>query len=177
MPLFVNIFDFESLYKQSHSPTSQAHPVGSIDFDQLLDKGDPSFELLKCRDEFDAITLNYTSGTTGLRKLFYFLVFNITYCSLKCERKYLISAIRKSKRSCDALQRRLSKFFKQSDWTKHAVRMQVFMGFVNYDWAIMTYLFRISDIKRDESINFFFFIDFRYDYSIYSLLPIKRIQK
>ena len=157
MPLFVNIFDFESLYKQSHSPTSQAHPVGSIDFDQLLDKGDPSFELLKCRHEFDAITLNYTSGTTGLRKIFYFSVFNIIYCSLKCERKYLISAIRKSKRSCDALQRRLSKFFKQSDWTKHAVRMQVFAGFVNYDWASMTYLFRNSDIKRDESINLFCF--------------------
>jgi fatty-acyl-CoA synthase len=39
--------------------------VGALEYEELIDKGDPEFEMLKPRDEWDAIALNYTSGTTG----------------------------------------------------------------------------------------------------------------
>ena len=40
-------------------------PLGELDFDALLGEGDPAFEWLQPEDEWDAIALNYTSGTTG----------------------------------------------------------------------------------------------------------------
>ena len=39
--------------------------VGSIDYEQFLSSGDAGFEWLWPADEWDAISLNYTSGTTG----------------------------------------------------------------------------------------------------------------
>ncbi len=39
--------------------------IGSLTYDQLLAEGDSDFEPLRPKDEWDAITLNYTSGTTG----------------------------------------------------------------------------------------------------------------
>jgi fatty-acyl-CoA synthase len=39
--------------------------LGGIEYEELVDEGDPEFEPLKPRDEWDAIALNYTSGTTG----------------------------------------------------------------------------------------------------------------
>jgi fatty-acyl-CoA synthase len=39
--------------------------IGSLTYDQLLDEGDSDFEPLRPNNEWDAITLNYTSGTTG----------------------------------------------------------------------------------------------------------------
>ena len=39
--------------------------VGSMTFDDLLAAGDPDFEWPMPADEWDAISLNYTSGTTG----------------------------------------------------------------------------------------------------------------
>lgn len=39
--------------------------IGSLTYDQLLEEGDSDFEPLRPKDEWDAITLNYTSGTTG----------------------------------------------------------------------------------------------------------------
>jgi fatty-acyl-CoA synthase len=38
---------------------------GELDFEQLLAEGDPHFEWPRPSDEWDAIALNYTSGTTG----------------------------------------------------------------------------------------------------------------
>jgi fatty-acyl-CoA synthase len=38
---------------------------GALDYEALLAEGDPTFEWLRPRDEWDAIALNYTSGTTG----------------------------------------------------------------------------------------------------------------
>jgi len=38
---------------------------GELEFDALLDEGDPDFDWPRPRDEWDAIALNYTSGTTG----------------------------------------------------------------------------------------------------------------
>jgi len=39
--------------------------LGEIDYEDLLAKGDPAFEPLLPADEWQAIALNYTSGTTG----------------------------------------------------------------------------------------------------------------
>ncbi len=39
--------------------------VGSIDYEQFLGSGDAAFQWLWPGDEWDAISLNYTSGTTG----------------------------------------------------------------------------------------------------------------
>ena len=39
--------------------------LGSLDYDALLAEGDPSFEGNRLEDEWQALALNYTSGTTG----------------------------------------------------------------------------------------------------------------
>jgi fatty-acyl-CoA synthase len=39
--------------------------LGSLDYEALLAEGDPGFERSHPQDEWHAITLNYTSGTTG----------------------------------------------------------------------------------------------------------------
>ncbi|MDJ0685329.1 MAG: acyl-CoA synthetase [Alphaproteobacteria bacterium] len=39
--------------------------LGSIEYEGLLAEGDPDFDWAPPADEWDAITLNYTSGTTG----------------------------------------------------------------------------------------------------------------
>ena len=40
-------------------------PIGSVGYEQLLAQGDPDFAWKMPADEWDAIALNYTSGTTG----------------------------------------------------------------------------------------------------------------
>ena len=42
-----------------------AHALGDIDYEAFLADGDPAFPELTPADEWDAIALNYTSGTTG----------------------------------------------------------------------------------------------------------------
>ncbi len=39
--------------------------IGEIDYEAFLAEGDETWDWLRPRDEWDAITLNYTSGTTG----------------------------------------------------------------------------------------------------------------
>jgi fatty-acyl-CoA synthase len=39
--------------------------IGSIDYEEFLNEGDEDFSWLQPDDEWDAISLNYTSGTTG----------------------------------------------------------------------------------------------------------------
>jgi len=39
--------------------------VGSLTYDQFLEEGDSDFEAIRPDDEWNAISLNYTSGTTG----------------------------------------------------------------------------------------------------------------
>ncbi len=39
--------------------------LGSLDYEELVAGGDPAFHWIMPRDEWDAIALNYTSGTTG----------------------------------------------------------------------------------------------------------------
>lgn len=42
-----------------------AAPIGKIEYEDWLAEGDPAFEWHLPSDEWDAISLNYTSGTTG----------------------------------------------------------------------------------------------------------------
>ncbi|MBL4727177.1 MAG: AMP-binding protein, partial [Rhizobiaceae bacterium] len=39
--------------------------LGSVEYENFISKGDPEFDWLMPEDEWDAISLNYTSGTTG----------------------------------------------------------------------------------------------------------------
>ncbi|HEY8564430.1 MAG TPA: acyl-CoA synthetase [Beijerinckiaceae bacterium] len=45
--------------------TGDGERLGAIGYESLLDEGDPDFVWAPPRDEWDAISLNYTSGTTG----------------------------------------------------------------------------------------------------------------
>jgi len=47
-------------YENCFSP-----PIGEIEYEDWLCEGDPEFEWILPKDEWDAISLNYTSGTTG----------------------------------------------------------------------------------------------------------------
>ena len=49
-------------------PASPGDPLGELDYEALLERGDPGFVWSLPADEWDAITLNYTSGTTGRPK-------------------------------------------------------------------------------------------------------------
>ena len=55
-PLVVDVDD--ALYPQGEA-------LGSIEYEALLAEGDPAFAWRHPPDEWDAISLNYTSGTTG----------------------------------------------------------------------------------------------------------------
>ncbi len=50
-----------------HDPlfTGPAQPIGSVDYERFLAGGDPQAPAVWPEDEWDAIALNYTSGTTG----------------------------------------------------------------------------------------------------------------
>ncbi|MEE1656981.1 acyl-CoA synthetase [Microvirga sp. CF3062] len=45
--------------------TGPGERLGSMEYEELLSQGDPGFAWSPPQDEWDAITLNYTSGTTG----------------------------------------------------------------------------------------------------------------
>jgi fatty-acyl-CoA synthase len=45
--------------------TGAGERIGSLDYEELIASGDPGFAWSGPRDEWDAIALNYTSGTTG----------------------------------------------------------------------------------------------------------------
>ena len=45
--------------------TGAGERLGNLDYEDLLREGDPDFTWLMPADEWDAIALNYTSGTTG----------------------------------------------------------------------------------------------------------------
>jgi fatty-acyl-CoA synthase len=54
-PLVIDIVD----------PAAPGKRLGAMDYEAFLAGGDPEFQELTPRDEWDAIALNYTSGTTG----------------------------------------------------------------------------------------------------------------
>ena len=45
--------------------TGTGERLGTLEYEELLSEGDPDFAWQMPRDEWDAISLNYTSGTTG----------------------------------------------------------------------------------------------------------------
>ncbi|MCW6509769.1 AMP-binding protein [Lichenifustis flavocetrariae] len=49
-------------------PAAPGERLGAMDYEALLASGDPAFEATGPLDEWDAISLNYTSGTTGRPK-------------------------------------------------------------------------------------------------------------
>jgi fatty-acyl-CoA synthase len=55
-PLVIDVDDSEFI---------QCKPIGNVDYDDLLDEGDAEFSWELPADEWQAISLNYTSGTTG----------------------------------------------------------------------------------------------------------------
>ncbi len=46
-------------------PDEATPPIGAMDYDALLASGDPAMAWQLPADEWDSVTLNYTSGTTG----------------------------------------------------------------------------------------------------------------
>ncbi len=48
-----------------HDPAAPGEALGRMDYEALLASGDPAFSNQGPADEWDSITLNYTSGTTG----------------------------------------------------------------------------------------------------------------
>lgn len=59
-PLIIDVVDMEE--------GALGDRLGDLSYEQLLEEGDPSFEPLFPEDEWQAIALNYTSGTTGRPK-------------------------------------------------------------------------------------------------------------
>ncbi len=59
-PLVIDVVDMES--------GAPGDRLGDLSYEQLLEEGDPAFEPLLPRDEWQALGLNYTSGTTGRPK-------------------------------------------------------------------------------------------------------------
>ncbi|MQQ10337.1 AMP-binding protein [Epibacterium sp. SM1979] len=57
-PLVIDICD----------PTTPGERIGSVEYEDLLAEGDPQFEFSPPQDEWDTLSLNYTSGTTGRPK-------------------------------------------------------------------------------------------------------------
>jgi fatty-acyl-CoA synthase len=56
-PIVVDVLDTEY--------AGPGDALGKLDYEALLAKGDPGFQIRWPEDEWDAIALNYTSGTTG----------------------------------------------------------------------------------------------------------------
>ncbi|WP_151719777.1 acyl-CoA synthetase [Gemmobacter serpentinus] len=61
-PLIIDYDDSE--YPETGVPPKGAR-IGTLDYDAFLASGDPQFDPVLPDDEWDAIALNYTSGTTG----------------------------------------------------------------------------------------------------------------
>jgi fatty-acyl-CoA synthase len=61
-PLVIEVDDPEA------PEAARAETLGGLDYEALLAEGDPSFAWALPDDEWDAIALNYTSGTTGRPK-------------------------------------------------------------------------------------------------------------
>ncbi len=61
-PLVIDFVDTE--YPQD-APHAQGPRIGDLDYESFIQSGDPDYSWSMPDDEWDAITLNYTSGTTG----------------------------------------------------------------------------------------------------------------
>ncbi|QCO54554.1 acyl-CoA synthetase [Pseudorhodobacter turbinis] len=59
------VIDYDDLEYPDDAPHPKGAAIGSLDYAELLASGDPDFKGTMPADEWDAISLNYTSGTTG----------------------------------------------------------------------------------------------------------------
>ncbi|NDW05382.1 acyl-CoA synthetase [Jiella pacifica] len=59
------VVDYDDPDFPEDAPAKKGQPIGSLEWEALLAEGDPAFEWHMPTDEWDAISLNYTSGTTG----------------------------------------------------------------------------------------------------------------
>src|SRR5262245_1138255 len=77
--------------------TGAGERIGALEYEDFLKEGDPGFEWLMPNDEWDAIALNYTSGTTGdpkgvvyhHRGAFLLAVGNVVTCGMAKHPVYL----------------------------------------------------------------------------------------
>ena len=58
VPRFINIIDVEC----TNSTEDLNKLICDVEYENFIEKGSPTFQLQECTDEYDAITLNYTSG-------------------------------------------------------------------------------------------------------------------
>lgn len=64
VPRFINIIDVEC----TNSTEDLSKLICDTEYEGFIANGSPQFQLQECIDEYDSITLNYTSGTTGSPK-------------------------------------------------------------------------------------------------------------
>jgi len=59
------VIDFDDPEYGHDAPYPKGAPIGTLDYEEFLASGDADFAWSMPDDEWDAISLNYTSGTTG----------------------------------------------------------------------------------------------------------------
>jgi fatty-acyl-CoA synthase len=59
------VIDYDDPEYPADAPYPKGEPIGSLDYEAFVQSGDPAFAWRMPEDEWDAISLNYTSGTTG----------------------------------------------------------------------------------------------------------------
>ncbi len=59
------VIDYDDAEYGSDAPYPKGARIGSLDYEALVAEGDADFDWSMPDDEWDAISLNYTSGTTG----------------------------------------------------------------------------------------------------------------
>jgi fatty-acyl-CoA synthase len=59
------IIDYDDPEYAADAPYPKGERIGSLDYEEFVSSGDPEFSWSMPDDEWDAISLNYTSGTTG----------------------------------------------------------------------------------------------------------------
>ncbi|MFU0505025.1 acyl-CoA synthetase [Pseudaminobacter sp. NGMCC 1.201702] len=59
------VIDYDDPNYPADAPYPKGERIGTIDYEEFVSGGDPEFAWSMPDDEWDAISLNYTSGTTG----------------------------------------------------------------------------------------------------------------
>ncbi len=59
------VVDYDDPEYPADAPYPKGEAIGTLDYEALLAEGDEAFAWMRPDDEWDAISLNYTSGTTG----------------------------------------------------------------------------------------------------------------
>nr|WP_235679101.1 acyl-CoA synthetase [Aquibium microcysteis] len=59
------VIDYDDPEYPADAPYPKGERIGTVDYEAFVASGDPAFEWSMPDDEWDAISLNYTSGTTG----------------------------------------------------------------------------------------------------------------